>query len=74
MSWKDSMMKAMSEFVSEEIDREVTVARYEDRTQHEGYCETCSFEYQVLDFYDGDGKFIYTYRGSMADLMEQLTR
>ena len=73
MSWKDQMMNAMSEFVSDQIGRNVIVLRYEDRTEYGGFCETCSYDYEVIDFYDTDGKMVYTYEGSMADFMEQLT-
>ena len=74
MSWKDAMFKAMSAFVSEQVGREVTVARYEDRTEYSGGCETCCFDWQVIDFFDESGTHVYTYDGSMSDFMEQLTR
>jgi len=73
MSWYDEMLGAMSKFVSERINEDVTVSRYEDRTQYEGYCETCSYEYQVIDFYDQNGNMVYTYTGGISSLMDELT-
>lgn len=74
MSWQERMMTAMSKLVSERVGQTVTVARYEDRTVYSGGCESCYYEYAVVDFYDVEGKVVYTYSGTFLEFMDELTR
>lgn len=53
----------------------VRVTDTEDRTEYGGYCETCSYEYTVIDIYfidSDDRRQKYTYSGDLGELMREL--
>jgi hypothetical protein len=55
----------------------VEVTDWEDRTEHGGYCETCAYEYVVVDitYVDSEGaRKTYVYDSSFSDLIASLTR
>ena len=72
MAWQERMMTAMSKWVSDRVGYTTTIASYDDRIGCGGGCETCYFEYAVVDFFDTTGKKVYTYDGSFAEFMREL--
>lgn len=75
MSLNDNICAALADFLR---DREVDVREvlsYDEETKYGGYCETCAYEYVVLDimYENSEGKTkYYTYNGSFAELIRSL--
>ena len=75
MSLNDNVCAALADFLRErDVDvREVT--SYEEEMKYGGYCETCAYEYMVLEitYEDSNGKTqYYTYDGTFAELIRSL--
>lgn len=54
----------------------VEVTSFEEDKRNDGYCETCYYEYTVVEIYyrDEDNKSkMYVYSGNFADLIRELT-
>lgn len=77
MSFEDSLRAELLEFVRANHDSgAVAVLSWEDDTENDGYCETCWYEYAVVNITYSDGSEFnreYQYRGSFAELIRQLT-
>jgi hypothetical protein len=76
MSLEESILEALTRFVKEVDLTCDTVTGFEDRTEYGGYCETCSYEYVVVDIYyftDNGGRKTYTYDGTFSSLIRNLT-
>ena len=76
MSLNESINEALTRFVKE-VDKDCdTVTDFEDRTEYGGYCETCSYEYVVVDIYYTTvkgGRKTYTYDGTFSSLIRNLS-
>ena len=72
----ESFKSSLLAFVSEAAGDNVTdIITYEEDTAGDGYCETCYFEWTVVDVTykndDGDVKS-YQYRGDFMELVNEL--
>lgn len=51
------------------------ITRLEQDTRNDGGCETCSYEYTVIEISyktSGNGTGVYEYRGDMGELIREL--
>lgn len=78
MSFEDRFYTAVTEYLNAHTDVSADrVTGIDQETYSDGYCETCWYEYIVLEIFyveaDTGAHKIYVYRGNMADLMRELS-
>lgn len=75
MDFKENFYASLAEFLAERGIENATVTRFEQETESDGFCETCYYEYTVVNiFYEVDGKSDeFNYRGSFSELINDLT-
>jgi len=73
MTYMDRLYEVIADFLRYEKDIDVQkVIRYDERQETEGYCNTCSYTYMVVNIYyhDQDANTnVFKFRGSLADLL-----
>ena len=75
MSLNDNVCAALADFLRERDVDVREVLSYEEEMKYGGYCETCAYEYMVLEitYEDSNGKTqYYTYDGTFAELIRSL--
>lgn len=75
MSLNDSICAALADFLRERDVDVREVLSYEEEMKYGGYCETCAYEYMVLEitYKDSNNKTkYYTYDGTFAELIRSL--
>jgi hypothetical protein len=76
MSINDSIKEAMVGLLVRYGKAATEVTSWEDRTEYGGYCETCSYEYVVVDINYVEAvtgkRQTYTYDGTFATLIWEL--
>lgn len=74
--FQESFNAALLDLLKDRGVDAVEVTGFDDRTVYEGFCETCSYEYTVVDIFykDSDGRSKKdTYEGSFANLIQELS-
>lgn len=75
MSLNENICNAFAQFLRDRDLDVVEVVDWEERTVYDGYCETCYYEYVVVDieYRDSEGTVkTYTYDGTFSSLMREL--
>ncbi len=80
MNFKDSLDKALADLVRQATGRDVTeIRRWEEEERSSGGCETCAWDYTVVDIYYWYNyksevlPGVYTYEGEFSGLLRELT-
>lgn len=76
MSFLPALYEAMAEYIRRQGGEVVQVTGFEEDMEYDGYCETCYYEYTVvnIEFENPRGETeIWQYRGYFADLLRELT-
>lgn len=83
MSFKDNLLEAMTnrlankDYISDDRTYERfelgdrKVVEYAEREESDGYCETCYYEYAVIEYEFDDGTTLVE-QTSLAELMREL--
>ncbi|QIS16446.1 hypothetical protein [Nocardia arthritidis] len=74
--YSDEFLKAVAEYLRKTECLDVKeVISFSDRTVDDGYCDTCRYEYAVIDIAYRDSNRStkeFTYKGDFADLIRAL--